>query len=270
MIRARSSSNEQPTGDFVRMAETTSMAIHSFSRMAALAARPHLALLLVVLLGGCATAGSYESATSGHSSFDASAIGHAALDAAKNPRVWVPLVAAAGFQINGLDRKVSDWAREETPVFGSQSAAADWSDRLNMASTAAYLVSTFSPTGSSEEWQPNTAMKLGVGLGAIATTAVMTDVLKSTTGRTRPNGSSTSSFPSGHTSYSTVVTGLARANIEDADLNNGTRHAMNLGLDALAVGTAWARVEAGAHFGELAIRRIHVGVGRTRLNEVHR
>ena len=68
-----------------------------------------------------------------------SEIAAAAIESAKSPRVWAPVAGAAMFQINGWDRKVSNWARDNTPVFGSQRSAADWSDHLRTASSVAYL-----------------------------------------------------------------------------------------------------------------------------------
>lgn len=44
------------------------------------------------------------------------------------------------------------------------------------------------------------------------------------------------------------MTGLASRNLDSIDLGPGTRQALNVGLDALTIGTAWARIEAGAHF----------------------
>jgi membrane-associated phospholipid phosphatase len=87
-----------------------------------------------------------------------------------------------------------------------------------------------------------------VGLGAIAVTGVATSSLKSATHRTRPNGQGTNSFPSGHSSHSAVLTGLARDNLEYIELSTGLRRTLDVGLDALTVGTGWARIEAGAHF----------------------
>src|SRR5690242_2252904 len=51
-----------------------------------------------------------------------------AVEAARDPWVWAPLVGAAAFQIDNWDRRTSDWAREHTPVFGSQHSAEKWSD----------------------------------------------------------------------------------------------------------------------------------------------
>jgi membrane-associated phospholipid phosphatase len=164
--------------------------------------------------------------------------------------VWIPLAAAGVFQIDGWDRKVSNWARRNVPVFGSRQAAENWTQNLVLASTATYfatVVTTSAPTETGP-WLRDKAQGLAVGLGAIATTAVITSVLKNTAARTRPNGSDNLSFPSGDTSHSAVLTGLARDNVEDINIDPRARRAIDVGLDALTIGTAWSRIEAGAHF----------------------
>src|SRR5258705_11000016 len=62
---------------------------------------------------------------------DLKRVGRAALGAAIEPTTWVPAVGAAIFAIDHWDRKVSNWASDRTPVFGSQSSAQNWSDDLN-------------------------------------------------------------------------------------------------------------------------------------------
>ncbi len=174
----------------------------------------------------------------------------AAIDSAKSPGVWLPLAGAATLQINDWDRKVSNWARENTPVFGSQRSAADWSNRLRTASSVAYVATVLATPGAdtARNWFEDKTKGLAVGLGAIAVTAGMTTLLKKTSGRTRPNGQGNKSFPSGHASHSAVLTGLARDNLRETSIDDRTRHVLDFGLDALTAGTAWARVEAGAHF----------------------
>lgn len=174
----------------------------------------------------------------------------AAVDVARSPRVWVPLAGAAVFQIDGWDRKVSDWARDNTPIFGSQQAADDWSDYLRTASSVAYFSTVLTTPGPDEvgPWIRDKSKGLAVQLGAVGVAGLATSTLKSVTNRTRPNGEGTNSFPSGHASHSAVLTGLARDNLDAIDLSPATRRALVVGLDALTYGTAWARVEAGAHF----------------------
>ncbi len=173
-----------------------------------------------------------------------------AIDAARSPRVWAPLAGAALLQIDGWDRHVSDWARDKTPVFGSQQQASDWSDRLLLATEVSYLATVLAtPSGdSSGDWIRAKSKGFGVELAAMAATSISTDVFKAAVGRERPNGENNESFPSGHASHSAVVTQLAERNLRSVELPEGTRLALDIGLDALTAGTAWARVEAGAHF----------------------
>jgi membrane-associated phospholipid phosphatase len=209
-----------------------------------------LAGIALIGLSGCVSSGdrNWGAEATWHPSLVA--LRSAAAEAVKDPHVWVPLAGAALLQINGGDRKVSNWARDNTPVFGSQQAAQDWSDHLRTASSVAYFTTVIVAPDPHEpgEWLRDKAQGLAAGLGAIALTGFATSTLKSATGRTRPNGQGTNSFPSGHTSHSAVLTGLARDNLDTIDTSAGARFALSAGLDALTVGTAWARIEAGAHF----------------------
>lgn len=207
-------------------------------------------MVVVVSLYGCTTLGPHAWGEDVSFAPGAQRLRDAAGSAVRNPRVWVPLAGAALLQINGWDRKVSNWARENTPVFGSQQSASDWSDRLVNASSISYLATVFATRGpvDSDAWWRDKGRGLAVGLGAMAFTGAATTALKYATARTRPDGESTQSFPSGHTSHSAVLTGLASDNLRDVDLPAAVRRGFTLGLDTLTIGTAWARVEAGAHF----------------------
>ena len=209
-----------------------------------------ICLAISATLGGCVTAGSRHWGADATWRPSLQRVRESAIDAATSPRVWVPLAGAAVFQIDGWDRKVSNWARENTPVFGSEQSAKDWSDYLRTASSVAYFSTVVFTPGSDElaPWVREKSQGLLVGLGAIAVTGVTTTALKSVTDRTRPNGENDESFPSGHASHSAVLTGLAHDNLAAMDMSPGTRLTLDVGLDALTIGTAWARVEAGAHF----------------------
>jgi hypothetical protein len=207
-------------------------------------------MVVAVFLNGCTTPGPHAWGEDVSFAPGTQRLRDAASSAARSPRVWVPLAGAALLQINGWDRKVSDWARENTPVFGSQQSASDWSDGLVIASSVSYFATVFATPGpeDSDEWWRDKGRGLAVGLGAIACTGVATTALKYATARTRPDGESTQSFPSGHTSHSAVLTSLASDNLRDVNLAAPVRSGLTFGLDALTLGTAWARVEAGAHF----------------------
>ena len=174
----------------------------------------------------------------------------AAWEAARSPRVWVPLAAAALLQIDDWDRGIADWAREDTPVFGSGTRAARWSDDLRTASIVAFHATSLATPGgdSPREWLPNKLRGYAVGAAAIASTTGLTQGLKSAAGRRRPHGADHESFPSGHTAVAAVHDRLAGLNLHALDLEPRTRRLVGAGLDAITIGTSWARVEAGWHF----------------------
>jgi hypothetical protein len=173
-----------------------------------------------------------------------------ALEAARDPWMWGPLLGAAAFQIDDWDRRTSDWARENTPVFGSQSSAEQWSDELRSASVWAHYITVAATPGSNDtgDWLISKAKGMLVHTAATSATSAVTNQLKRITDRERPNGLAEESFPSGHTSSSAVHTRLASENLESINMRRGTRRALNVGLTALTIGTSWARIEAGWHF----------------------
>jgi len=177
-------------------------------------------------------------------------IGDAAIDAARDPWVWIPLAGAAGLQVDHWDRDVSDWARRETPLYGSGQNAESWSDDLrNVAllaeATTVLLAPSSDDTGS---WVENKARGLALDLAAIGSASAVTSVLKTQVGRTRPSGANDESFPSGHTSAAATLDRLAIRNVAYIDMNSVARKSLTFGLDAVTIATAWARVEAGAHY----------------------
>jgi hypothetical protein len=197
-------------------------------------------------------------------------VGTAARNAALSPQVWVPAAGAGVFllgeQIAHIDKKLSNWAAEHTPVFRSQAGAAHASDALqNVARAAGVLTALATPSGqapaawkegkAAEEWKWLEAKgkgMLGVEGGAVLGTFLMTYALKETTHRSRPDTSdrseATKSFPSGHTSHTAVLTMLASRNVATLPWPEASRTALQASLIGLTIGTAWARVEAKQHF----------------------
>lgn len=173
-----------------------------------------------------------------------------AVGAARDPWVWGPLVGAAVFQIDDWDRRVSDWARDDTPIFGSTEDARQWSDDLREASEwANYLTIVATPGGSDAgDWMIAKARGVLVQASAASATNFLTGELKATFDRERPNGADRESMPSGHTSESAVHTRLASRNLASIEMDPGTRRALDAGLVALTFGTSWARIEAGWHY----------------------
>lgn len=173
-----------------------------------------------------------------------------AVNAAKDPWTWGPLLGAAAFQIDDLDRRTADWAREHTPVFGSQRSAEQWSDDLRSASSFAHYATVLATPSGAEpgEWTLSKVKGALVGVAAVSATVQVTNHLKEAVDRQRPNGQGRESFPSGHTSSSAVHTRLASRNLQSIAMSDGTRTALDVGLHALTFGTSWARIEAGWHY----------------------
>jgi len=174
----------------------------------------------------------------------------AAVEAARDPWVWASLAGAAGLQINSWDRKLSDWAIRETPLFGSASNAVSWSDDLQSAAVLSDAATILLAAGGDDarSWMVNKAKGYAVDLAAASVAIGTTHVLKTAVGRTRPSGANDESFPSGHTTTAATYDRLAARNLEYFDISTVARQRLTYGLDALTIATAWARVEAGAHY----------------------
>ena len=210
-----------------------------------------VSLLLAVLLGGCAPPpGGHLWGEDVTLAPGWSRLAKAAADAALAPETWAPLAGAGVFWAGGLDHPVSDWAVDHHPVFGSQSGADHASDYLLEASMAAYAASGLAvPSGDQHgEWALNKAKAGAVGIAAFLAAESLITPIKNISDRTRPDGSDTESFPSGHATDSALFTTLASRNLEYLPLSPYQRTLSRAGLAGLTVGTAWARVEAGKHF----------------------
>jgi membrane-associated phospholipid phosphatase len=174
----------------------------------------------------------------------------AAARSARDPWVWAPLAGAAGLQVGSWDRKISRWAMRETPIFGSQAHATTWSDDLRSVAVVADAATVLlTPSGEdAASWLQDKAKGYAVDLTAASAAIGTTRLLKTAAGRTRPSGADNESFPSGHVSIAATYDRLAARNLEYIDLTPFARQGLVYGLDALTLGTAWARVEAGAHY----------------------
>ena len=171
-------------------------------------------------------------------------------NAAQSPWVWGPLAGAAVMQVDSWDEDVSEWARDETPVFGSEGSAQDWSDGLRNAAVAGYAVSVLATPSEAGDggWVAAKARNAAVGVGAFAVTAGITEGLKVATSRERPNGVDDKSLPSGHAANAAVFNTLTVHNLQAIDMNSQLRTSLEIGAGAVTVGTAWARVESGDHY----------------------
>jgi len=166
--------------------------------------------------------------------------------AARDPHSWAPAAGAVAVGLAGWDDEISDWAVRNHPLFGSREQAIAASDNLRAACRYGMLLTNAG--GLLEKSVPETALDLLRQELISSTTIGLTGYLKSEAGRTRPDGSNQSSFPSGHATSAFTYAALGRQSLRDLRVPDGARLPLSAGLDALAVGTAWARVEAGKHY----------------------
>ena len=214
-------------------------------------ARPFRTALALSLLAACGTTRSgrlwAEDATLLPSG---SELARAARNAALDPLTWVPLAGAGLLSIDDLDEGLSDWAREHTPVFGSEEGAEEAGSRLRGVAYGSWWVSMLlTPSGDEPgPWLLDKA-KGGLVEGAAAFAAgELTTGLKQLTGRDRPDGGEDGSFPSGHATAAAVYTTLTARNVDTYDLPDWSRWTLKGGLISLSAATAWSRVEAGKHY----------------------
>jgi len=203
-------------------------------------------------LAPAAAAGAPEAGTSQpveHERFwpRGSAWREAALRAARDPGTWVPAGMAGVIAVGGWDQEISDWAVANTPVFGSMENAATWTERLHAAGGIGMIATALAVEADEHPWRLRGKTLLVEGAGAIAS-ASTAEILKTVTGRERPDGSSDTSFPSGHATPAFAYAAASRRNLDAMRLGRGWRIGLTAGFETLAVGTAWARVEAQKHY----------------------
>jgi len=181
---------------------------------------------------------------------DGERVAHAAHDAFFSPATLVPLAGALAFQIDGFDERVSDWAVEHTPIFGSPDRAGTVStDLRNALLLEAIVMPLATPSGDTlGEWAPAKLKGYGVELSALGVTGGITELLKDAARRERPDGTDDKSFPSGHASAAFSAATLADRNLRYIDGLEDVRPVLGIANTVLAAGTGWARVEAGKHY----------------------
>jgi membrane-associated phospholipid phosphatase len=181
---------------------------------------------------------------------DSRRISSAAYHAFFDLQTLLPAAGALVFCFDNYDQRVSDWATTNHPIFGSQNNASQASDYLSYGLGAETLVTALAtPSGKDpKDWVSNKAKGIAVELGAQLATAGVTGLLKSTTNRARPNGTSSNSFPSSHSSTAFSSATLSNRNLNSIKMPVGVRLPLQIGNVVIATGVAWARVEAGSHY----------------------
>jgi len=176
-------------------------------------------------------------------------VGKAVYNSMVSPFTWLPVAGAAILQIDNWDHKLSGWASDKTPIFGSQVSADNWSNYLLYTSGAIYGTTALLTPGRDRagEWLTDKMKGFIVGGAAIGLSEGVVGILQPALDRGRPDGSR-QSFPSGHATAAASFSTLAAKNIGTLQLARHTEIAAESGLVLITAGTAWARVEAKRHY----------------------
>jgi hypothetical protein len=174
---------------------------------------------------------------------------NAAYNSLVSPFTWLPIAGAAIVQVGNWDHKISRWASEKTPIFGSQVNANNWSDYLMYTSGVLYGTTVLlTPSGDHPgEWVTDKMKGFIVGGAAFSLSEGGVGILKLAINRDRPDGSS-QSFPSAHSTAAASFSTLAAKNIDTMHLARTVEIASDSGLILISASTAWSRVEAKKHY----------------------
>ncbi len=185
----------------------------------------------------------------------------AAARAAASPATWAPLAGAAVLQVERMDERISDWASDRTPVFGSTEGAEKAGDVIRDTMDAALLASFLAtPSGG----EPGSWAAAKVKGGAVEAAALLfadttVDILKRSTGRTRPNHSNRRSFPSRHSAAVSLDSTLIYQNVRCMDHPEAGETVIGVGLAGISALGAWSRVERKAHYPSDVLAGIGLG-----------
>ncbi len=181
---------------------------------------------------------------------DLDRVSRAAHNAFFNANTLAPLAGALVFGIDDLDERASDWAVKHTTIFGSLRDASEASDDLKEAlEIEAAITALATPSGDTfGEWVVSKTRGTGVELLAAGLTGNVTNWLKDSTGRTRPDKSDDRSLPSAHASEAFAFATLSNRNIDSIRMPALAKPVIKTGNLVLASGVGWARIEAQQHF----------------------
>ena len=172
------------------------------------------------------------------------------VNAAMEPASWAPLAGALALQIGDADADIADWARDETPIFNSNSEADEASDFLKeTAQWGAWTTAMLTPSGPDVlPWVVDKGKGFGVEYLAAEANNGLVSYMKDVSVRVRPDKSDTQSFPSGHASLAATYSTLGVRNVDAMNIGDGAKTAARAAFFAVDAGTAWGRVEAERHY----------------------
>ena len=204
-------------------------------------------LLSTILIAGCASSptrwGEHATLFPG-----LKAIKNAAVRAAVDPVTWTPLIAAGALTATGVD---DDWSAEvadHAPLFGGDAEAAS-SDLRNLTYAAYVVTALAAPSdGANGDWLGNKVRGLETGVLALSLEGLVSEGIKASANRERPDGENERSFPSGHAGQAGAAATLAVANLDYLGLSDGVRGGAAAAFYGLAAASGWGRVECERHY----------------------
>ena len=171
----------------------------------------------------------------------------ATLSALHDPGTWGPAAGAAVVAAGGWDKKVSRWAVENTPVFGSVEKAKSASDDLRALSNLGMLGTAVAVSEPEHPWRSRLKRLLVEEAGVFAASS-LTNLMKRSINRERPDLSDNHAFPSGHSTRAFAYAGMSSRNLDSMEMPDAARTSLQVLVTSLAAGTAWARVEGDRHY----------------------
>jgi hypothetical protein len=185
---------------------------------------------------------------------------------AVDPATWIPAAGAVVFGVGEWDERVSDWARDHTPVFGSTESADDESDRIKGYLGWGYLgTALLTPSGDEPVgWVMSKTKGIIVETAGEKATSGVVSIIKNTVERQRPDKDNHRSFPSSHAGSAMASATMIARNLDSIEMPSAARTGLKAGGYAAAGMVSWARVEAGKHYpadvlGGMAIGRFFSG-----------
>src|SRR5580765_989727 len=132
----------------------------------------------------------------------------ASMNALRDPTTWGPAAGAAVVAAGGWDPKISHWATTRTPVFGSINRAKSASDDLRSLSDLAMLGTSMAVPGGDHPWRSRLERLIVEETGVFMASSV-TNLMKRSLSRERPDLSDNRSFPSGHSTRAFAYNGMS-------------------------------------------------------------
>ncbi len=160
---------------------------------------------------------------------------------------WIPALAAGLIVVGGWDRQISAWALRNPTLFSSSSRAGDMSDDFLTASQVIMLASGLFAKDDGN-FLTDRLKREGWEIGGAATTLLLTLAGKAAFRRIRPDESSRSSLPSGHSSMAFASSAASMRNFSDFEMGRGLHIGADIAVETVAAASAWSRVEAGVHY----------------------